>query len=87
MSNLQDLAAEAYIFAVPLVYNLDQMKKSVEEGFGVLPAVPYNQFSYGQKLTDASDKFVTTNNDTVYNNAQLDLSAGPVLLEIPDMGD
>lgn len=87
MSNLQDLAAEAYIFAVPLVYNLDQMKKSVEEGFGVLPAVPYNQFSYGQKLTDASDKFVTTNNDTVYNNAQLDLSAGPVLFEIPDMGD
>ncbi|WP_185696054.1 DUF1254 domain-containing protein [Weissella viridescens] len=87
MDNLQDLANEAYVYGLPLVYNLDQIKKSVEEGFGTNPAVPYNEFSYAQSLSDASDKFVSVNNDTVYNNAQLDLSAGPLYLEIPAMGD
>ena len=56
-------------------------------GVGSNPAAPFNEFSHARKLADATDTFVTINNDTVYSMAQLDLSVGPLRLTCPATGD
>ncbi|WP_448002454.1 DUF1254 domain-containing protein [Agromyces bauzanensis] len=81
---LEDLAASAYLFGFPLVFNLDQMDRYVTTGVGKNAAAPWNRFSHARALAGPDDTFVTMNNDTVYSMAQLDLGAGPVRLEVPD---
>jgi hypothetical protein len=78
------LSAETYLYGFPLVFNLEQMQRFVTSGVGSNPAAPFNQFSHARKLAGPQDTFVTINNDTVYSMAQLDLSAGPVRLHVPD---
>lgn len=47
-----------------------------------------NQFTHTHRRLGPDDReVVSPNNDTVYSNTWLDLSAGPVLVETPDMGD
>lgn len=47
-----------------------------------------NQFTHTHRKLGPEDReVVSPNNDTVYSNAWLDLSQGPVLIESPDMGD
>lgn len=47
-----------------------------------------NQFTHTHRRLGPQDReVVSPNNDTVYSNAWLDLSAGPVLIDTPDMGD
>jgi hypothetical protein len=72
-----ELAADAYLYGFPLVFNLEQVQRFVTSGVGSNPAAPYNQFSHARKLAGPQDTFVTINNDTIYSMAQLDLSAGP----------
>ena len=83
----RDLAAEAYLYYYPLVENLAQVGRYVSTGVGSNPAAPFNSFSHAQKLADATDTFVTINNDTVYSMASLDLSVGPLRLDVPATGD
>lgn len=46
-----------------------------------------NQLFHRPVLSQAKDRQVTApNNDTLYSSAWLDLSGGPVLLEVPEMG-
>lgn len=78
------LAVEAYLYGFPLVFNLEQVQRYVTSGVGSNPPAPFNQFSHARKLAGPQDTFVTINNDTVYSMAQLDLSAGPVRLHVPD---
>ena len=85
--SLIELAAEAFLYDYPLVENLAQVQRYVETGVGSNPAAPFNSFSHARKLADASDTFVTINNDTVYSMASLDLSVGPLRLEVPATGD
>jgi hypothetical protein len=66
------------------VFNLDQVSWYVRTGVGGNPAAAFNTFSHARALTTPKDTFVTINNDTVFSMAQLDLSAGPVLLRVPD---
>ena len=80
------LAAEAYIYGFPLVFDLSEVLRFTQIGLGSLPASPFNQFGHATKLAGPDDKFVSVNNDTVYSVAQLDLSGGPLLLEVPDTG-
>jgi len=40
-----------------------------------------------QLLTPRNREVVSPNNDTLYDNAWLDLAGGPLLIDIPDMGD
>ncbi|MGH3421851.1 MAG: DUF1254 domain-containing protein, partial [Streptosporangiaceae bacterium] len=54
---------------------------------GSVPAAPFNRFSHARTLAGPADTFVTINNDTLYSIAQLDLSAGPLVLSVPDTGD
>ena len=76
--------ASAYALGIPLVFNLDQVLRYVETGVGANPAAPFNSFSHARALAGPADTFVSINNDTLYSMAQLDLSAGPLLLEVPD---
>lgn len=47
-----------------------------------------NQFTHTHRRLGPQDKeVVSPNNDTVYSNAWLDLSEGPVIIESPEMGD
>lgn len=78
------LITQAYLYGFPLVFNLDQVTRYVTEGVGGNPAAPFNTFSHARALTTPADTFVTINNDTVYSMAQLDLSAGPLALHVPD---
>nr|WP_242697424.1 DUF1254 domain-containing protein [Bordetella petrii] len=46
-----------------------------------------NQFTHTRRLRGPDDKeVVTPNNDTLFTNAWLDLSAGPLVIEVPEMG-
>ncbi|WP_327711331.1 DUF1254 domain-containing protein [Streptomyces sp. NBC_00464] len=83
-NELVELAAEAYVYGYPLVFDLSMVETCLHKGFGSLPAAPFNQFSHSDRLADAEAHFVSVNNDTVYSIAQLDLSGGPVLLHVPD---
>ena len=82
--DLTALATEAYVFGFPLVFNLDQVQRYVKEGVGANPAAPFNSFSHARTMAGPADTFVTINNDTLYSMAQIDLSVGPVLLQVPD---
>jgi hypothetical protein len=47
-----------------------------------------NQFTHTHRKLGPDDReVVSPNNDTVYSNAWLDLSKGPVLVDTPDMGE
>ncbi|MFD6101449.1 DUF1254 domain-containing protein [Nocardia salmonicida] len=82
--HLRELAAHAYIYGFPLVFNLDQVDRYVREGIGANPAAPFNTFSHARTLAGPADTFVTINNDTLYSMGQVDLSVGPVALHVPD---
>ncbi|RVW07132.1 DUF1254 domain-containing protein [Prescottella agglutinans] len=73
-----------YVYAFPLVFNLEQVQRYVSEGVGANPPAAYNTFSHARTLAGPQDTFVSINNDTVYSMAQLDLSVGPVKLTVPD---
>ena len=80
------LAASAYLYGFPLVFNLEQVDRYVTTGVGANAAAPFNSFSHARTLAGPEDTFVTINNDTLYSMAQLDLGVGPVLLHVPDTG-
>ena len=44
----------------------------------------FNAFNINRSLSGPDAKFVSPNNDTLYNMAALDLSGGPLLLHAPD---
>jgi len=47
-----------------------------------------NQFTHTRRLRGPDDKeVVTPNNDTLFTNAWLDLAAGPLIIEVPEMGE
>ena len=86
MNDVSELAVEGYLYYYPLVENLRQVQRYVQTGVGSNPAAPFNAFSHARNLAGPQDTFVTINNDTVYSVAQLDLSGGPLVLEVPDIG-
>jgi hypothetical protein len=85
--DLTALAADAYIFGFPLVFNLSQVLRFTEHGMGSMAPASFNAFSHATQLAGPDDTFVSINNDTVYSMAQLDLSAGPLRIELPATDD
>lgn len=83
-NQLVELATEAYVYGFPLVFDLSMVEKCLHEGFGPVPAAPFNRFAHSDRLADADTRFVSVNNDTAYSLAQLDLSGGPLRLHVPD---
>jgi hypothetical protein len=77
------LAAKAFIYGFPLVFDLEQVGRFSRSGVGGVQATPFNRFGHATALAGPSDTFVSINNDTVYSIAQVDVSAGPVRLDVP----
>ncbi len=78
------LAAEAFIYGFPLNFDLDEVERFVHSGIGAVPATALNAFGHADALAGPDEKFVSINNDTIYSITQVDVSAGPVRLEVPD---
>jgi len=78
-------AALAYIWGYPLVVMERTRRLLVSRG----PApAGMNRFVHGTRLLTHRDReVVRPNNDTLYSSAWLDLRSGPVVLEVPYMGD
>lgn len=73
----------AYVYGFPLVFDVEQVDRYRTLGVGKNPAADWNTFSHARSLAGPEDTFVTINNDTLYSMAQLDLSVGPIVLEVP----
>ena len=86
---LTQVATRSYLYGYPALYNLDEISGLVTGESTLLDhvAVPWNTFGYARSLLDHTAKFVSPNNDTLYLVAPLDLSGGPVRIDVPDTGD
>jgi len=84
IDELAELAAEAFIYGFPLVFDLQEVERFTRVGMGALAAAPLNVFSHATSLAGPKDTFVSINNDTIYSIANLDVSGGPVRLEVPE---
>jgi hypothetical protein len=78
------LAADAFIYGFPLVFDVQEADRFARGGIGAVPATPLNQFGHASALAGPETKFVSVNNDTVYSIANVDTSGGPVRLDVPD---
>lgn len=77
---LRDLAKQAYLYTVPLV--IMEMTRKWRIGKGA------NTFNHARKLLNHRSRWVTTpNNDTLYSDAWLDLSQGPITITVPATGE
>lgn len=83
--DLPTLAADAYIYGFPLVFDLQMVGGQAE--MGMMQPAPFNTFSHASRLAGPDDRFVSINNDTIYSIAQVDVSGGPVLLRVPDTAE
>ena len=79
-----DLAAEAFLYGFPLVFDLSEAQSFTQVGMGSIAPAPFNRFGHADQLAGPHDKFVSINNDTIYSIAQLDLGGGPLVLDVPD---
>ena len=79
-AELRDLAKRAYLYTVPLV--IMEMTRKWRIGKGA------NAFNHARKLLNHRSRWVTTpNNDTLYSDAWLDLSRGPITITVPATGE
>ena len=82
MTDLRTAAREAFIYTLPLVEVATTRQRGL--GFGHRMGV----FTHVRHLANHKHRAVTTpNNDTLYSTAQIDLSAGPVTIALPETGD
>jgi len=95
-SSVQSAARHAVMITLPL-FEMARMRaantarKHPAQGFaGDSPSSRMrwlNQFTHTRRLRGPDDKeVVTPNNDTLFTNAWLDLSEGPVVIDVPAMG-
>jgi hypothetical protein len=81
---LQRAARDAWLFLLPLI--LAASRRARPDPRSGQPA-PLNVFTHSRSLGSSARRGVTTpNNDTLYSNAFVDTTQGPVSLEIPDCG-
>jgi hypothetical protein len=85
-----DLAAtarDAYIYAFPL-YEMYRVRYQALYNPGNPRRATVNRFVHRRELADHTSRAVTTpNNDTIYSSAFLDLSQGPLVLDVPEIAD
>ncbi len=81
------LAAEAFLYGYPLVYNLHEMAAFVAGSPRFPVKADYNEFGHARELAGPGMKFVSPNNDTCYSLAVCDVRSGPLVLHVPDTHD
>jgi len=77
-------ATQAFIYGYPMVEGVGGITDLAEGGGRFPVSAPWNSFAYARELFGPEVKFVSPNNDTLYTLAPLDLSAGPLVLHVPD---
>jgi hypothetical protein len=80
-SDLEDVAEDAAIWGLPLVQTGRYITLARAKG------IKWNQLYLNQTLATPALRVPGPNVDTIYGFAWLDLSAGPVVLDVPDAGD
>ncbi len=83
-TDLAALAVEAFFYGFPLVFDLSEVERVVQNGLSSVPPTPFNAFGHADELAGPDTKFVSVNNDTLYSIANVDVSGGPVRLDVPD---
>lgn len=85
-ANLEQVAADAYVFGYPLVLVEVTKKVLTNTPKPTENAAPLNQFAHIPAFPGPEDKEVVRPNvDTLYSFAWLDLSWEPVVLHLPEM--
>jgi len=80
--DLTSAAGEAFLYGLMLIENAGARTTAL-----AAPGAAANQLIHARTLTTPATQRVTTpNNDTLYSRAWIDLSAGPVTLDMPGMG-
>lgn len=81
-AELRKIAAEAYLYLYPLV-TMDITRRASTSTDGPLNA-PVNQLNHRRAFPDATFRAVVRPNfDTLYSSAWIDLSSGPVVIDMP----
>ncbi|WP_018634800.1 DUF1254 domain-containing protein [Parafrankia elaeagni] len=80
------LAAEAFSFGYPIVCAIRQMIRTAREGNGPIRPAGFNAFAHQTDPPGPDSSFLNVNPDILFSSAQVDLSAGPVLLHVPPTG-
>jgi hypothetical protein len=88
-SDLRTLSREAYVYLYPLVTMETTRQQMVNSPAAAKPGFgPANRFHHLREFPRADFRAVVRPNfDTLYSSSWLDLTAGPVLIELPDSGD
>jgi hypothetical protein len=86
MADPVEMAARAYIYGYPMVYDLDEAV-SMTTRPRISIGAPVNRFAHATVLASPSDHFVSLNNDTLYSIANCDVTNEPLVLHLPDTGD
>lgn len=88
-SDLRTLSREAYIYLYPLVTMEVTRRQMVNTPAGTKPAFgPANEFNHIRQFPPADFRAVVRPNfDTLYSSAWLDLTGGPVVIDLPDSDD
>jgi len=79
--DLAALAEDAAIWGLPLVQTGRYLKLAQTQGYS------FNRFYLHQGLATPAMKLIGPNIDTIYGFAWLDLSQGPLVLDVPDAAD
>jgi hypothetical protein len=81
------LGADAFVFGFPLLMTMATMRRATNVSVASGERAPVNQFAHLHRFPDPAFKaIVSTNAYTLYSLAWLDLSAEPLLLDLPDTG-
>ena len=87
-SEAGSIASDAWVFGMPLIYIDKQIDVQTHVSKPDGPLAPINQFSQYRTFPDASNRVIVgLNVDTLYSLAALDLSQGPIVLSVPEMGN
>lgn len=85
-SELRRAARDAWIYVLPLIEMAATRAGTLNPPAPRPPLAP-NSFRHARTLTTPQDRLVTApNNDTLFSNAWIDLTQGPVALTIPPTG-
>lgn len=86
-TDLAQAALQAYIYGYPMLYNLAETAKVLDGTNTLIQDSGPNRFGPARRLLGPEAEFVTPNNDTLYLIAGCDLSAGSLVLDVPDTAD
>lgn len=88
MPGADEIAVEAYLFGYPLVIMDATRRLATSVAQATAQRAPANQFAHFRAYPDATFRDrALPNADTLYSLAWLDLSHGPIVLSVPEMGN